>query len=64
MVIECECGDWEGGGTVLCPFNHGVLCMGGINEENKIDLVVKYTVHKDDESSTCQMFPVMCPSNN
>ena len=55
---------WRGGGTVLCPFNHGVLCMGGINEENKIDLVINYTINKDDESSTWKMFPVMCPSNN
>ena len=60
-------------GTVLRPFNHGVyllpsccdcLCMGGVNEENKMDKGVNYTVHKDGESITCKMFPVMCPSNN
>ena len=54
MVVVVELG----GGTALCPFNHGVyllppccdfLCMGLINEENKIDKVVNFTVHKDDE---------------
>ena len=74
VVVECVFGDgrgWEG--TVLCTFHHGVyllppccdfLCMGGLNEENKIDKVVNYTVHKDDKSSTCKIFPVKCPSNN
>ena len=61
------------GGTILCPFNHGVyllppccdfLCMEGINDDNKIDKIVNYTLHKDDESSTCKIFQVMCFSNN
>ena len=74
VVVECVFGDgkgWEG--TVFCTFHHGVyllppccdfLCMGGLNEENKIDKVVSYTIHKYYESSTCKMFSVMCPSNN
>ena len=44
---------------MVSTFCHHVViffCMGGLNEENKIDKVVNYTVHKDDKSRCSQSY--------